>query len=406
MPKFAYKAKKGLKGIVEGVIEQPSRDAAVEKLINSGLTPINIVLQAETVSIAPPKTRRLNPGRISSKELTIFTRQLHTLIKSRVELLSSLKILQEQQGNLFFKEIIQDLSSQVRDGASFSRTLTSHPETFSRLYANIIVSGEASGDLSEALDQLCVYLERIEDLRLKLRQALAYPCLMIGVGMISIFVLVTFVVPRLSAMFNNLDIVLPWPTRVLIRSGAFLKSWWWVVIIFLVSAVYFYLRFGADKKQDNFLVQLKFHLPIIGKLAYKQAMVNFTTTLSLLLRSGVALFEALRISAPLLEDRRLVEELDSIREKVKVGSSLSQGLEASRSFPSFLVQMIRVGEESGRLEEVIFEIAGSVNQELESDLKIFSSLIEPLIILIIGAVVGAIVISMLLPIFEINMLAR
>ena len=407
MPKYVYKAKKGLDQTLKGVIEQPSRDAAVQKLISLGLTPINVILQEEAIAATTPlKSRRQRKSKISLKEVSVFTRQLHTLIKSRVELLSSLRILQEQQDHLLFKDIILDLANQVQDGSSFSQALSSHPEIFSNLYTNTIIPGEASGDLAEALDQLCIYLERIEDLRLKLRQALAYPFLMIGMGLISILVLITFVIPRLSTMFNDLDMVLPWPTRVLLQLGSFFKGWWLLVTIFLVLVIYFFWRHGANKKANIFLRQFKYHLPVVRNLVYKQAMINFTNTLSLLLKSGVSLFEALRISTPLLEDRRLVKELELVQERVKVGSSLSQSLGLTKSFPSFMVQMIRVGEEGGRLEEIIAQIASSFSQELDSDLKIVSSLIEPVIILIIGVAVGTIVISMLLPIFQINILAR
>jgi len=408
MPKYLYKAKKNIKETVEGIIDESSPEAVVERLTNQGLIPVSVVLQEESVSVpgtAILKPKKIRKKKISLNNIVVFTRQLHTLIKSRVELLSSLRILKDQEDNLLFRDIIQDLFNNVKDGLSFSQALSKHPEIFSRLYVNIITSGEASGKLDEALGQLCIYLGRIEDLRMKLRQALAYPILMIIVGVISIFVLITFVIPRLSAMFADLEMTLPLPTRILLEMGNFFKVWWPAVIVGLVLFVYLVMRSGG-KGKGAFLGQFKYRIPVVKKLLYKQAIINFATTLSLLLRSGVALLESLRISIPLLDDKRLIQELDVAREKVKAGSSLSGSLQSAKFFSPFLVQMIRVGEEGGRLEGVIGEIANSYAQELESDLKIVSSLIEPLIILLLGIAIGTIVISMLLPIFQINVLAK
>lgn len=409
MPKYLYKAKKNIKETVEGVIEEASQDAVVARLVSQGLTPMSVALQEQPItasteaSVKPKKIRR---RKISLTDITVFTRQLHTLVKSRVELLSSLRILEEQQDNLLLKNVIKDLCNNVKDGLSFSQALGKHPDIFSRLYVNMVTSGEASGRLEEALGQLCIYLGRIEDLRMKLRQALAYPILMICVGLLSIFVLITFVIPRLAAMFNDLDMVLPLPTRILLQMGSFLKVWWPAVIVFFGIIIFMGLRGSPGKGKAAFLGQFKYRIPVVKKLLYKQAIINFTTTLSLLLRSGVSLLEALRISIPLLDDRRLVQELDAAREQVKAGASFSQSLQSARFFSPFLVQMIRVGEEGGRLEGVISEVANSYVQELESDLKIVSSLIEPMIILILGIAIGTIVISMLLPIFQINILAQ
>ncbi|MDP3143652.1 MAG: type II secretion system F family protein [Candidatus Omnitrophota bacterium] len=410
MPKYLYKAKKNIKETFEGVIEEASQDAVVARLVSQGLTPISVALQEQSVtasteaSVKPKKIRR---RKISLTDITVFTRQLHTLVKSRVELLSSLRILEEQQDNLLLKNVIKDLFNNVKDGLSFSQALGKHPDIFSRLYVNMVTSGEASGRLEEALGQLCIYLGRIEDLRMKLRQALAYPILMICVGLLSIFVLITFVIPRMANMFNDLDMVLPLPTRILLQMGSFLKVWWPAVIVFFGIIIFMGLRGGnTGKGKAAFLGQFKYRIPVVKKLLYKQAIINFTTTLSLLLRSGVSLLEALRISIPLLDDRRLVQELDAAREQIKAGASFSQSLQSARFFSPFLVQMIRVGEEGGRLEGVISEVANSYVQELESDLKIVSSLIEPMIILILGIAIGTIVISMLLPIFQINILAQ
>jgi len=409
MPKYFYKAKKNIKDTVEGVIEEANQEAVVARLVSQGLTPVTVALQ-EQVMVTPAtpvaKSKRIHKRKISLSDITVFTRQLYTLIKSRVELLSSLRILEDQQDNLLLKNILQDLSNSVKDGLSFSQALSKHPDIFSRLYVNMVTSGESSGRLEEALGQLCIYLGRIEDLRMKLRQALAYPILMICVGLISIFVLITFVIPRLANMFNDLDMVLPLPTRILLQLGNFLKVWWPGVIALLGLIIFWGLRGSPGKGRAAFLGQFKYRIPVIKNLLYKQAIINFTTTLSLLLRSGVSLLEALRVSIPLLDDKRLVQEFDAAREQVKAGASLSASLRSAKYFSPFLVQMIRVGEEGGRLEGVIAEIAASYAQELESDLKIVSSLIEPLIILVIGIAIGTIVISMLLPIFQINILAK
>ncbi|MFZ5801372.1 MAG: type II secretion system F family protein [Candidatus Omnitrophota bacterium] len=400
MAKFLYKAKKNPQDTIQGMLEESSREAAIEKLFKMGLTPVEVL---EELPAAKPSVTKIKSRRISRQALVVFTHQLHTLIKSGVELLSCLRILQEQESNLQFKAVLVDLFETVKDGASFSQSLARHPAVFPRVYVNMIIAGEASGNLQTSLKQLCVYLDRIEDLRLKLRQALAYPILMIGVGLISIFVLLTFVIPRLSQMFSDLDIKLPLPTQVLLWTGNFMKNWWWLAIAVLIIGIYL-ISLLAAKKGGGWILQMRFRLPIVKRLFYKQAMVNFTTALGLLLKSGVPLFEALSVATALLEEKAMIKELEAAREQVKVGVSLSQSLSSAKFFSPFLVQMIRVGEEGGRLEEVISEISLTYSQALESDLKIVSSLIEPLIILILGVAIGAIVISMLLPIFQINVM--
>lgn len=403
MPRFVYRAKRGLEEAVEGVIEAESQDAVVARLTEIGLTPIKVEEQS-TASSPQPTVARLK-RRISGRDITIFTQKLYSLIKARVELLSSLNILYEQADNVRLKEVIRNLRDGIKDGQTFSETLSRYPNIFSPLYMSIIESGESSGRLDEALKQISEFMERGEELRMKVRSALAYPLLMIIVGIATIFVLVSFVIPRLSFIFADLGQAMPLPTRILLKvSDFFGQGWSWIVgIIILIGLVSYWRR--QTSRERILLARLKLHFPILGKIIRNQAIAHFSRTLSLLLRSGIPLFRALQVAIPTLNNPIMMQELVKVRQEVIKGSTFSTSMENLSSFPKFFTRMISVGEKGGRLEEVLSEVANAYTREVEASLKIATSLLEPLTILVLGLILGAIVMAMLLPIFQISLVA-
>jgi type II secretory pathway component PulF len=404
MPTFNYKAKKGPDRSETGTIEAEDRDQAIAKLIQNGLMPVEVTVQDRPIAGARLKFGLKLNRRLGLKELNIFTQQLRTLIKSRVELLSSLRILYEQSDNESLKNIILDLYNTIKDGKTFSAALSKHSDFFPLLYINIIRSGEASGRLDEALGEMSNFLEREQDLRIKIRAALAYPVLMIIVGLVTIFVLFSFVIPRLVGIFEDFQAALPLPTRILLSISSFFQHAWFFIIIFIVAAV-FILRRQSLKGRLG-LDWLKLNLPLLGNLNRKQMIGRFNRTLSLLLHSGTPLFQSLQIAIPTLENNILIKQLESVPKDVMAGGTLSESMKKVSYFEPFLIQMIKVGEEGGRLEGVLNEVADSFSREAEASIKIITSLIEPLVILFLGLILGGIVMAMLLPIFQINMLIR
>jgi len=398
---FLYKAKKNLNEVVEGKIDKGSVEQVLEELQAKGLVPISVepltgppALSSETVS---------NPiGKWGLKYLVLFTQKLYNLVNSRVELLSALRLLEKNCQNQTEKLLLADIIKNIKDGISFSNCLSRYPQYFPQFYVNIVHTGEATGKLKDALIQLLDYLRRFEDLRTKVRQALAYPIFMTLVGVGTIFVMLTFVLPRLAGMFEDFQAQLPLPTLILLNIANFLKAYWIFIIGFIIILVFAFKIKGAGK--ESVFSRLKYHIPIAKDIVYKQSVANFSRSLSLLLQSGVNLLSALADAGPIIGNPVYISQLEQVRRDISQGIPFSDSLAKFKIFPDFFVQMVRVGEEGGRLDSVLADIAESYEKEIEADLKVVSSLIEPAIILALGLVIGAMVIAMLLPIFNMNSL--
>lgn len=398
---FLYKAKKNLNEVVEGKIDRGSVEQVLEELQAKGLVPISV----EPLTSPPVFSSKtvLNPiGKWGLKQLVLFTQKLYNLVNSRVELLSALRLLEKNCANQTEKVLLGDIIKNIKDGVSFSSCLSRYPQYFPQFYVNIVHTGEATGKLKDALIQLLDYLRRYEDLRSKVRQALAYPIFMTLVGVGTIFVMLTFVLPRLAGMFEDFQAQLPLPTLILLNIANFLKAYWIFIIGFIVILVFALKIRGAGK--ESVFSRLKYHIPIAKDIVYKQSVANFSRSLSLLLQSGVNLLSALADAGPIIGNPVYISQLEQVRRDISQGVPFSDSLAKFKIFPDFFVQMIRVGEEGGRLDSVLADIAESYEKEIEADLKVVSSLIEPAIILALGLVIGAMVIAMLLPIFNMNSL--
>ncbi|MFA5092810.1 MAG: type II secretion system F family protein [Candidatus Omnitrophota bacterium] len=400
---FKYKAKKNLNEVVQGNLQGASVESVLEQLQSQGLVPISVepvavVLSASVLDLK--NNAKIKAGKFGLKQLTLFTQKLYNLINSRVELLSALRLLEKNCDNRVEKKLLAEIIHQIKEGVPFSTCLSRYPKYFPRLYVNIVHTGESTGKLKESLVQLLDYLRRLSDLKLKVKQALAYPIFMSVVGLGTIFVMLTFVLPRLAGMFDDFQAQLPMPTLILLKISSFLQSYWWIVIL-LVTVLTFILKIkGADK--ESILSRLKYHIPLVKDIVYKQSVANFSRSLSLLLQSGVNLLSALVDAAPVIGKPIYIAQLEVVRKDISEGIPFSDALAKFKIFPDFFVQMVRVGEEGGRLDVVLADIAESYEKEIESDLKTLSSLIEPAIILVLGLIIGAMVIAMLLPIFEMN----
>jgi len=400
---FKYKAKKNLNEIVEGKIQGASVEGVLEELQVKGLVPISV----EPLAVSPAQSglnlsgsAKLKNAKFGLKQLVLFTQKLYNLINSRVELLSALMLLEKNSDNRTEKVLLGDIIRNIKEGVPFSTCLSHYPKYFSRLYVNIVHTGESTGKLKDALIQLLDYLRRIQELKLKVKQALAYPIFMSIVGVGTIFVMLTFVLPRLAGMFDDFQAQLPIPTLILLKISHFLQSYWWLIVI-IISLVIFILKIKRPGKESIFS-RLKYYIPLVKEIVYKQSVANFSRSLSLLLQSGVNLLSALVDASPVIGNPVYILQLEQVRKDISEGVPFSAALAKFKIFSSFFIQMVRVGEEGGRLESVLADIAESYEKEIESDLKILSSLIEPAIILVLGLVIGAMVIAMLLPIFNMN----
>lgn len=407
MVKFNYKAKKGLNEIIEDTIEAQSEEEALNKLAAIGLFPISIT-ESVQVETKAQKTKPLIKitKKISSHEILIFTQKLQTLIRAKVELLASLRIIYEQTENPQLKNVISQIYDATKGGKTFSESLEGFPKVFSPLFINIIKAGEASGRLDYALEQIAEFLQREENLRTKIRVALAYPILLLAIGSISIFVLISFVIPKLRPIFEGISKELPLITRIVLRMSTFSnKTWFWVLGAFIFAILVLYYRRGIPF-YNNFIRKLKMNIPVVKRLIKNQELAQFCRAFALLITNGVVALKSLEIATLTIDDPKLKEGLKKVYQEVASGQSLAKSMEVFTNLPKFLIKMIAVGEESGRLGETLEEILRSYNQQIETDIMLISSLLEPVLILVLGGVLGTIVLSILLPTFQITQIVH
>jgi len=346
--------------------------------------------------------------RIAQREITVFTRQLASLIKSGVPILKALYTISEQTENPAFRKVIKDFENTIRDGSLLSEALQKYPALFSQLYVNMVRSGESGGVLDTILIRLAESREKEEEVRRKVQAATAYPALVVIVGIITVMVLLVFFLPRITGIFKDYGFSkLPLPTRMIIGvSDFFSHSWYWfLLVIGLLYAVF--KRMAALEKGRTMIDRLKLRTPLAGKFIIQSEIARFARTLSLLIQAGIPIEKALTLSGSVLNNSVLRDEVEEIRKgTVTNGMSVSAGLRKARYFPPFVANMAAVGEEGGKLDESMTEIALFYEKEVEQRSRVTTSLLEPILILVVGLVVGIIVAAMLLPIFELSTVVR
>ena len=404
MSLFKYHAKDGPKD-VEGVVEAQAKEEAIEKINQMGYLPVRVEVQADDAQNKKIASRHIFAPKVKSKDVTIFSRQLASFVKSGVPILRGLSIISEQSENPAFREILGEIRSEIKEGASFSETLKKYPKIFSSLYVAMVHSGESSGNLNEALLRIADHRQKQEAIVTRVRSALAYPILMTLVGGGTIFFMLTFVMPRLMRIFARIEQDLPAPTKFLLGLSSALQQGWVWLLIGLIVVVVLIKQGSKTRAQKTVISRLKLHLPIFGTFVYKSELAQFNRTLELLIKSSIPILKAIKIAIPILSNTVIQDELFKSDKDLEEGSSFGKSLARSKVFPKFMTSLIIVGEESGRLDEALGEIAGTYERDTDEAVKVMTSLLEPVLILVMGLIVGFIVVAMLLPIFEINMMA-
>jgi len=401
MPKFIYTAKSQPGELLQSAIEAESEQVVINKLLEMGYFPV----------LVKPENNYLDKQnnyfkKVSRKDLVIFTRQFSSLIESGVNILDSLYIVTNQTSNKYFKAVLFDVSSKIKDGKSLSESLASYENIFPGLYTPIIHSGEASGNLEKVIKSLAEFYEKDEELRASLRASLTYPLFIAVVGVLTVVVLMMFVIPKLVAMFEDLGQNLPIPTKILINVSGFFTHYWWVMFA-LIFLFFFIIKRTIKTSQGKFFIDdFKLKIPLIGEIVLKEEIARLTRTLSILIASGLPVVSGLNVTIATIGNQILKDELGKFKEQISEGLSFSKCLNGSKLFPSFVTNIVAVGEEGGSLDKALMRVGDEYEKDVDRSLKAISRLIEPVIILIMGVVVGFIVLSMLLPIFQINLIAR
>ena len=403
MPTFQYTAKRGPHDLVEGMIEADDRSRVLSYLAGLGYIPVRIIEQAAaTARFGPPKAHSSANGRVPAGHLTIVTRQFASLARSFVPLLRTLKILEEQAKHPTMRQVLHELAEEVRQGQTLSSALAKFPKVFSPLYVNLIHSGEVSGALDVILERLAVQSEQEEALRARVRMALTYPAFVGMVGCASIIFLMTFVMPRLSRLLTGLGDRLPLPTRILLTVTGWMSSWWfWAAVAAAVAAVILVFN-GLGPRGRLAADRLLLRLPLVGPLLQYSETARFARSFGLQISHGISILQAIDVAVQVVDHRVIRAELQRLPEGLRQGAALSSCLQGLSIGTPYLINTVAVGEESGRVGEALGEVASYYEREAERLLQTVATLLEPMLIVTVGVIVGFIVISVLLPIFEMS----
>lgn len=403
MPRFFYKAKSTPLQLVEGTVEAEDLKGAVVKVNQLGLIAVHV--QPESSAALTTLTRSWQRA-VPPRWLAIVTRQLSDLLESGITMIHALGVVSHQTPFLRLRRILEQVAEVVRGGSTLADGLERHPSVFGRLYVALVRAGETSGALEVVLKRLADSLEAEEELKAKIWGALTYPLFLSAVGLLTIGVLLGFVLPRLSTMFMEMDQLLPLPTRIVIGVSTLLSRFGWLLIVGLALAWFAFRRVIRSTEGKTVVDRFLLKIPVVGKLLLQAEVARFGRTLGTLLGQGIPMLQSLGIVQETLGNEILRIEVGEIQRNVQDGASMAQAMENSPTFPVFVQNYIAVGETSGKLEQALAKVASAYEREVDRSVKVFTTLLEPALILIMGVVVGGIVMAMLLPIFQLNLMAR
>ncbi len=406
MPQFEYKAKKEDGSIVTGILQAESERLALDSLGRMGVFPIEIEARGGEGRPAEASARRRVDRRIKTGDVALFTRQLADLLKAGVAINRALGMLSEQTSNRGLSEMIADIEKDISGGKSLHEALEKYPKVFPPLYGSMVRAGETGGFLEDVLYRLAMFIEKDQELRSRVAASLAYPALLIVIGSFAVTFLMVFFIPRFSEIFAKMGGSLPVPTRIVMAVSYFLRDYWMVSFAGLLFLVLGWTQAAATAAGHRFVDRLKIRLPLFGDIVRKNAISRFARTLGTLLKSGVPILGALSISKEAMGNTILMEDIDEASAGVKQGQGLAEILRHSRHFPRMVVDMIAVGEEGGNLNEVLIHVADSYDLQVDRAVRVFISLFEPALLLIMAALVGFIVIAMLLPVFTLSSMIK
>lgn len=400
MPRFKYVVKDKAGKTLRGVLEGEAKDAAIKSLRVKGMVIINI--EEERKSAFSAGLFRIKSRKIKIDDLVIFARQLATMVDAGIALINALDILAEQVDNVSFKHVLFKVRDDVETGSSLSEALAKHKKIFSSLFINMVRAGESSGMLDEILDRLATYLEKTSALQKKIKAAMVYPAVVTAMAFgITVFLLIK-VIPVFSDIYAGFGAKMPAPTQIVINISNFLRRYFYVAVIVLGAAGFLFSKYTKTEKGKKWLDRLKLNVPIFGSLMRKVVVGKFTRTLSTLIKSGVPILNALEIVSKTAGNVVVEEAVEQVRVNVKEGEPIADPLARSGVFPSMVVRMISVGEQTGELEKMLLKIADFYDEQVDASVSALTSLIEPLIIAFLGLVIGGIVICMFLPILQIS----
>ena len=417
MPQFSYKARRRTGEVVQGVLDVADRSAALVQIERLGLFPVTVDAakgaavavvdrpagkKIDLASFLPPALRESLTRQRSPKlqELATFTQQLANLLSSGMPLSVALHSMTHLESRGISSQVSQQLRQEVMEGRSLSDGMSKQPVIFSDLYINMVRAGESSGALVEVLRRMALHFQQFAEVQGKMVSAMIYPIMVCCVGMSLILFFIYFMLPHFLEMFSGFSVELPLPTRILIKVSYVLTNLWWLLLLGLGVLFVLFRRFKASDGGRRKLDQLKMNLPIIGKVIRVNLFAQFARTLSTLLQNGVPVLTALKITEQVMPNHLLKEAIAKTREAVTDGKTIAQPLAQSKLFPQLMVDLVKIGEDTGDVPGALANLADTYEGELQISLRIMMNLIEPLLIVVMAVGVGFLLLSVLLPMFK------
>jgi type IV pilus assembly protein PilC len=394
MPIFAYTARETASGReIRNTVEAVTEQSAIAALLNRNLLVVEI---REKIA----KKGQTKGGKVALADLVVFTRQLATMIDAGIAIVQSLQALAEQTPNKIMRDTIHDVCTRVESGESFSEALTKHPKAFNRLYVAMVSAGEKGGLLSEILGRLATYLENTERLRKKVKTALMYPTVVTVVAIVITIFLLVRVIPTFKEVYSGFGAKLPGPTQVMMDISDVVRHYLIFLILIAGAAIWGWLYYIKTKPGREFWDKQRIKLPVFGQIAHKICLARFTRTLASLVRSGVPILEVLKIVSQVVGNVVMEKAIKASAEDIERGEGISAALGKHPVFPTMVIRMLSAGEQTGNIDNMLERVANFLDEEIDTTLSGLMSLIEPLLIVFLGVVIGGMVVCMFLPIFN------
>jgi len=400
---FRYKAVTPDGKVVEGTLEASDQEAVLARLQEQGQLPIKVFSGEDTGGLLSREIRLpWQRKKVPQKDLLIFTQELSTLVKAGLTLDRSLSVLSDLTENAYLAEVVGELLREIKGGKALSEALSTHPQVFPKVYVNMVRAGEVGGALDQILERLEEYLEGADELRSYLISSMIYPCILVVVAIGSIIIMMTVVIPQFADIFENAGAPVPLPMMVLLVLSGFLTGFWWLILLVIGGGAYWiYSRLKTEEGRLNWDRQL-LKLPVVGSVLQKLEVSRFSRTLGTLLQSSVPLIQSINLVKEIVENQAIASTMESIKSGVKKGEGLTRPIRKAEIFPPFALHLLAVGEETGRLDDMLLQIADSYDRDLKRSLQRLVAMLEPAIILVMGLIIGVMVVSMLYSIFSIN----
>jgi len=407
MPLFQYKGRNQRGEAVRGHLDAASPDAVAAQLLNSGVIPIDIIIAKARADVFGALRARLAAGtKISLTDLALFSRQMYTLLKAGVPIMQALRGLRESTQNPALAKVIGNLNESLDTGLDLNSAMRRHPQVFSSLYVNLVQVGETTGSLQEVFLQLTGYLEREKDTRDQIKSATRYPTFVVAAIFIAIFIINLFVIPTFARVYAGFKIELPLATKILIATSNFTVAYW-PVILMTVFVVVFYARYYVRTTDGRYRWdKFKLGIPVVGPVIYKATLGRFTRALAVMMKSGVPLVQGMTVVSRAVDNDYISERIVQMRDGIERGETIARTAAATGMFPPLVIQMISVGEDTGSVDELMFNVADFYDREVDYDIRNLSTAIQPILIVFLAIMVFILALGVFLPMWDLVQVAR